>query len=228
MNKTLNEIVSSIIEDVYGYHVTDDSELIPEIVKPKVLAINAKLVQEHFESGKDLTPLAQKICCIELECEKPSCVIDGVTVPTGDVIWKAELPALHPKLGDRAILYLGASDMQTNFNKVSLSAFLANGKLEWSRSTKYTTVGNIAYFKEITETGTARLCLLGVLANPTEACNWQDDTTIFPCPDVYKLELLVKKDIFASFPGISHDNASNATDELGSMRPVKQPQQPTE
>lgn len=225
MTKTLKQHVDSVYEAIYGFHMSDDSELPTEYVRDKIIDVNVRLVQDHYKSGLSLDGLYQHICCIEVECVQNSCVIDGVTVLSGTVMWKAEIPNLVQSVGDKNIAYLGTDDWKNNFTRVSMPGFIAGNKFDWTKGTLYTVVGNVIYFKDLPTTGIKLLCMSGILTNPTTACNWNSDTSIFPTPDPYKLELLVKKDILATFPGIGHKNSNDASDELGTMPEQQKPNQ---
>lgn len=214
MAKTLKEIVYSILESIYEFRITDDSEMSFDFVAAKVNDVNSRLIEEMFYQGLNLDALYQKHCCVEVECEKVGCIINGELVPSGDVMWKATIPDINPKIGHKAISYLGLSDFANNFTRVSSSRFVSGAKLDWTRKTIYMVVGNQVYFKNLPTTGTTMLCMLGIFANPTDSCSYDDDTK-YPTPDAYKLELLVKQDILSTFPRIPKDETSDSRDGIG-------------
>jgi hypothetical protein len=199
MNKSHKQIVYSVLESIYNHHITDDVDISIEFVKQKINDVNIRLIEEFDQQGRPLDMFYSKACCIDVVCEKDGCVIDGVTVPSGDIIWKADLPSLNQKVGWKNIAYFGNSDMRTNFHRVTINSFTSGGVLEWSRKTSYTIVGETAYFKNLPTSGISKLCIVGLFSNPTTVCNF-DEESPYPTPDAYKLELLVKQDILSTYP----------------------------
>jgi hypothetical protein len=227
MTKTYKEIVYSILESVYKYRITDDHDISVDWIKKKVVDINLRMVEEAYKKGESLDSYYQKSCCIEVKCNRLSCTIDGETVESGDVEWYSEISALNPKIGYRNIAFLGTSDMKREFRRVSYSGFVSSGSLDWVHGTTYTVIGNKILFKDLPETGTKMICMVRINADPTSVCDWNEDTP-FPTPDPYKLELMVKQDIFSSFNIPLKDEEQDSRDSIaeaqGKIETQQQPQ----
>lgn len=205
MTKTYKQIIDSILESIYKFQIPNDVNIDFEFVGKKIDDINMLLIDESLKAGKLLSGYYTKTCCIEIECEKPSCVINGRTVQSNDVLWKATIPALNERIGWTNILYLGKPDMASPFRRTTLEGFLYSHALEYSRGPVYYTFGNQAYFKNLPTPGISRVCMVAILANPISSCDWTDDTP-YPTPDPFKLELRVKQDILST-TGINPDDS---------------------
>lgn len=210
---TLKEIAYSILESIKGYHITDDNEIPLEWIVKKINDINAILIDEDFKQGKSLESYMQKLCCIEVLCERTEC--EGI--PSGDVIFYSEIPRLNTKIGNKNISYLGLSDMSTSFRRVSYTGFEIGNALSYATRPIYTVLNDKIYYKNLPTTGIKYLCLVGILNDPTTACNWDNDNQ-YPSPDVYKLELLVKQDILSTYPKIPKDELNDSRDGLETIK----------
>lgn len=212
MTKTLNKIIYSIKESIYNYHITDEADIIDDIIKAKIIDINTVLMKQYFTEKFLLDGFYQRIPCIEIECEKESCVNNGITLFSGNLLWKAKLPNLNHVIGDLNIRYLGLGDLKNEFVRMSLDGFRSvKGRLWTGYKTYYTIIGEYAYFNGLPTSGIKYITLIGILVNPTTACNWSDDISIFPTPDPYKLELLVKQDLLST-KGIGKDEEVDSRD----------------
>ena len=220
MTKTYKEIVYSVLEGVYKYRITDDKELIKDLVGKKIADVNIRIVEEVFKQGMNIDMCYQKVCCIEVACSRPECLGEE----TGTVLWKAELPMLNTKVGYKNIKYLGLTDMEHNFRRVDFSTLHVSNALEFSKETTYAIIGNEAYFKNLPNPGIKFLCLVGIVSDPITACNWDDDN-MYPTPDPYKLEIMVKQDILSSY-GIMKDEQQDGRDN--SQETPQKPQRQNE
>ena len=219
MNKTLKEIAYSILESIYDHKISDDHNISIDFVIAKINDVNARLIEEMAAQGKSLESFYQKQCCIEVKCDKPTCIINGKAVPSGDVVWYSEIPSLNVKIGWKNIIYLGAPDMIKGFKRVSFPGYSANAKLDWTKSTIFSVVGNKIFYRDLPTSGIQNVCLIGILANPVDACNY-NDANMYPTPDAYKLELLVKQDILSTYPSMPKDESQDSRD--GANPQVKQ------
>ena len=212
MTKTINELVYSIKEAVYNHAIPDDANIENEFIIGKINDINASLVREYSDSGRNLDGFYQKVCCIEIECEKQTCTLDGKVIDSGDVIWKTNLPALHKGIGEKSIKYLGNKDLSVEYTRMSFEGFKSSGGRVWT-STKplYTVINDEAILKNIPESGAKFLCMIAILADPTSACNWENDTSMYPTPSPQKLELVVVQSILGSL-GIRKDEIQDSRD----------------
>jgi len=142
MKSSLKTIVYSILEAVYAYKLTDDIDISEEYVKKKVNDVNVRLIEEASKQGENLDNYYQKICCVEVKCEQTSCEINGVQMPSGDVVWYADIPALNSKIGYKNIIYLGDASMDNGWKRTSFTGFMSKGILDWTKGPLYTVVGN--------------------------------------------------------------------------------------
>ena len=217
MTKTLKEIVYSILESIYSHYISDDADISYEWVAAKVVDVNVRLVEESFKQRDGLDSYYQKMCCIEVKCQNNGCTVDGEFIDSGEVLWYAEIPQLNQKIGWKNISYFGLDNLQMGFRRVTMNSFETQGGLDYASRPTYYTAGAKAYFRNLPESGTKFLCLIGILSNPTNACNWDDDT-LFPTPDAYKLEIRVKQDILSTFPMMPRDQKNDGQDNLGEMK----------
>jgi len=217
MTKTLKEIVYSILESIYSHYITDDADISYEWVAAKAVDINVKLIEDAFNKKQSLDSFYQKMCCIEVKCQKNTCVIDGKVVPSGEVLWYSDIPKLNSNIGWKNISYLGLDNLKMGFRRVTINSFETEGRLDYQSRPTYYIAGEKMYFRDLPESGIKFICLIGILSDPTTACNWDDDN-IFPTPDAYKLELRVKQDILSTFPMMPKDQQNDGQDNLGELQ----------
>ena len=176
------------------------------------------LIKEEFRAGRIDQRYYQRMCCLELECHRFGCTVDGVFVPSSSVIWEVKLPSLVAGVGDLDILYLGTDQIGTDYVN---EGFIRKNFIGWQNlsgnmwtGTKphFTTVGQYAYIKNPPTSDFKFLCIIALLDNPIAACDWNDDSMEYPVPDDYKLRLLMKKDILSTY-GLPQDKINDATDQ---------------
>lgn len=220
---TLKTIVYSIMEAIHEHHITDDHDISLEYIRKKINDINQKLIEERYRSGESLDYFYQEICCVDVLCKKRSCVINGETIYEDTITWYSDLTNLNTSLGWKAIKYIGNSDYASNqeFHRLSLSGFQSIKGRRWTGHKTFYFVNNTeVLYHNLPTTGIKKVCVLAILNDPTSACNWDDETTPYPTPDPYKLELLVKQDILSTF-GISKDEVQDSRDTTGQQE-IKQ------
>ena len=221
MAKTISDLVHSILEAISGYEVTDDSIFSPRYIIDKINDVNATLIREALERGMVPDQFYKRVCCINVECLGVSCEINGRTVNSDTIIYKSEMQGLMQTIGEKALRYLGPDDMSHPINRVGIDAFYLSDGRQWTADKPmFTIIGNDAFFKNLSP-ATKFLCAIGIFADPTKTCNWNDDTSIYPTPDPYKLELRVKQDILSTF-GIRPDDINDSK----AMPQGQQPNQP--
>lgn len=202
--KTQKELVFSILEKLHSFHITDDSKYSERWIAGKIDDINAVILDDYQKQGLPLDAFYQEVCCITIDCRQQSCVIDGVTVKTGDVIWYATLPNLNQKIGWKNIKYLGLPDIGTNgslseFTRLTHDGFKSVRGRPWTAyETYFAIVAQEARFINLPTSGMKKICGLLILAQPTSACNWNDTTMAYPTPNPDKLVTLVIKDILST------------------------------
>lgn len=213
MTKSLAKIIYSIKEQLSAYHVTDDTVYDDEFLADKIADVRSNLIYDEQQKKSLSDGYYQQICCLEVMCEEKTCTINGVDVSSGDVTYYIDLPALNERVGDINIKYLGLTDMLTKFDQKSMDGFISlAGSPYTSGRPAYMRVGKRAYLRNLPTDGTRFLCIIGLLANPVNACDFSDEETPYPVPDVFKLELIVKRDILSTY-GISADELQDSRDK---------------
>ena len=214
------------MEELSNYRPTDDFYIDPLYLKDKAVVINCSLVKEEFgATGKVNEQFYQKIPCLNIECLGVDCIVGGLVIHEDLPIHKAPIPALMPFIGDKDIIYLGTSNMKNNFRRVTMGGFPFNEFYHFTkRRPVYTMVGNEVFLKDLPTSSMKILYMVCILADPRNAPGWDDDVNIFPTPSPFKLEMLIKQDIFKSY-GVMPDVSDNAQRAMQQQSPVQAQQQ---
>ena len=217
---SLQKIVYSVLEKVSGYHLTSTNPLDDEFVKDRVNLIRELLIQQNNKKLEDA--FYSTTCCIDVVCEGFSCVIDREIVTSNVKLYKIELPDLIRGVGTNDIKYLGTIGFAKRFSRVSLDNFTMNFASRWTgKRPMFTNIGNIAYLKNIPE-GLNKACLVALLKDPVSMCDYDEGNSFYPCPQGYKLELLVTQDILAGY-NIFPDELNDTRSQLRALRAKEQP-----
>lgn len=216
MVKTLKQLVESIQEKLSSYKVTDDFPIDPLIIEDKIVDVNGSLIREEFvNTGKVNEQFYQRFDCNEVECMETSCVINGITVTKPRDIWRVVMPALQTGISDKDIRYFGLNSFRRNFRRVDIVGLSANKyRLYTANQPAYCLNGNEIFVVDLPTSSTKRLGSMVVLADPRTAPRWNYETSIFPTPSPYKLEMLVFKDLVAplTLPPDLRDDAQRAVE----------------
>lgn len=212
MGKSLLKIIYSVKEAITNFNVTDDSRFSDEYLADLANAIRLDLIDEDFKAKRLDDSFYQKLCCIEVECVKEVCVVDGINVSTGHVTYYSNIPALKKKIGWDNIKYIGTET--TTFGRLALTAFMYADKAPYgNKSPVYTVIGDKVYFKNLPTSGLKYVCIVAVLENPNDISMCEDALNEdFPVSDIYKLEYLMKRDILFSL-GLPTDRLNNTRDD---------------
>lgn len=218
MGKTLANIVDSIIEYVSGFQVTDDNKFDRDLIADKVHDVRINLIHDEL-AGKGYIDDEYYVLtrCIKIIKEDMICDEEDECAEIDLKIWTAEIPALIERVGWHNIKYLGSVNFTKKFTRKSLSGFLSmSGSRYTSDISAFTLLSNSKImFKNVDcQEVVNMLCLPKV---PTSVCDWNDDMA-YPVPDVFKLELIVKKDIFSSL-GIPADEFNNTKHDMLVQQP---------
>ena len=217
MGKPLKNIVYTIKEELSGYHITDDSLFTDEYLIDKINGVREVLIAEQFKEGGIDGQFYQTLCCLEVKCHTQGCTLNGKFYKSGSTYFYIDLPALIMKVGMKNIMYFGLDDYYTQFTRMSFDGYMSSNSALWTgRMPTYTVVDGKALMKNIPTPGLKYICIMALLSNPVDACNW-DDNQDYPVPDIYKLELLVKKDIMSMY-GIVGDEINDARDIKGVIK----------
>ena len=210
---TLPQIVFSIKEKLSGFKLNDDFKLDDKYIIMKCNEWRSTLITDLYNNKIAIDgKYYQRICCIEVSCNKLGCSIGGNFYYSGELIWEAELPERITEVGELDILYFGKDDFKKSFSRKSFDGWVNNkGNLRTGYDPMYTIVGSQSYFKNLPTHGIKFLCLIALLKDPTTACNWVQSTEEYPVPSAVKLEILVVKDI-VSLWGIQPDKLNNGDD----------------
>ena len=200
MAKTLIKIIDSIKIDLKVF--IDDHWLanLDEFLADKINAINQTLIRQEYTNKGYIDELYyQEHNCLEVECHRDTCTVDGVVFTFKGELHKVEFPKLLSGVGYLNILYFGLHDMMNNFSRVGFDGLRAMDYRRYaSGEPAYTTVGQYALIKNLPKY-TGKLKLVGLMHNPVDACTFEEDVTPYPTPSEYNLELLVKKDLLSTW-----------------------------
>jgi len=219
MGKSLRDIVNSVKEALTGFNITDDTLYDDMYLQDKIIDVRNTLIKQEIEAGKNMDAYFQFICCLDIKCLETTCTVGGITVGDGDFKYYIDLPKLNENIGKKAIKYIGLSDLKTPASLMSIQGYISLGGSRYTSNLfSGTRIENRIYLQNITP-GLTVLCGLLLLDNPQESCDFNKDSN-FPVTDVYKLELLVKKDILSTF-GINPDQVSDSMDSPTSANEAK-------
>ena len=217
MAKPLKNIVHSIIEKLSKFKPTDDFQIPYKFIVDKVHDIRASMIREEWRNKNLSQEYYQLVCCIDVECEKAGCTINGMFISEGTKFYKATLPKLLSGVGDDNLLYLGTIGLKNKYTRKSFDGWMNQAGNRWTAyNPNYTIIENEAYLKNL-PTALKRICILAILDTPQTACDWNDETSEYPVPSEYRLEMLVVKDILSTW-GIVTDEMNDSNANQGDPR----------
>jgi hypothetical protein len=221
--KNLAIIRDSVIESLSNYFPSDDYRLDDLFIEDKIIDIRSELIKQYIEASKRV-PIGfyQKILCIELKCKNAAECVTGFPHPS--IVWYFETPSIiSDNIKGVSIKYLGGLDMLSPFKPIGLSTFGEiglSGLLYHPNITYYTYSGvnengqHEILVKNPPTGGSKYFGMIALFADPISAaqlCNTSHTDEFIPREYIYKIELLVKKDILSTL-GIPLDKINNATD----------------
>lgn len=215
--RPLKLLIDEIKIDLKQFTDDDRINYLDEYLQDKADDIRAALItSEYNTTGRLDDKYYQNACCIEVECLKQGCEIDGHCMPSGTVIWKTKnLPYLIEGLSSYSDLrYLGTDDYQHNFKRVSLTSFMnSDGDIFNKHDVYYYMVGNTAYFKNLPTSGVHFLCAIGLWSKPTAVCKYDMMKDIYPIPSLYKFKVMMRMDILKSWGYVTTDKVPTGEDD---------------
>lgn len=210
---TLKRLIYQLLEELNDYGITDDNVLDYEYIRDKILVANKSLFDRYVKEGGNLDGFYQEVNCLEFECKQHQCTINGIIFKDDHFFLITDLPPLVKTIGYSSIRYLGIHGYQGDIDRVSLDMFLNMDGARWTKDVGvYTVIGDKAVLRNIPKMMQTGL-LIGILSDPTKACDWTDDNE-FPTPSEFNLLLLVKKDITSLHP-VAPDLISDAQRAMG-------------
>lgn len=217
MGKPLKNIVYTIKEELSGYIISDDNLFTDNYLIDKINGVREVLIAEQFREGGIDSQFYQSLCCLEVKCHNQGCTLNGKFYKSGSTYFYVELPSLITKVGMKNIIYFGLDDFYTEFTRMSFDGYMSSDGALWTnKKPLYTVIDGKAIMKNLPTPGLKYICINALLSNPISSCNY-DDNEDYPVPDVYKLELLVKKDIMSMY-GIVGDEINDARDIKGIIK----------
>lgn len=206
---TFKELIYSVIEDVKGYNVTDDNLLHPDLIASLLNSIRMTLIgQEKMLHSSYF----QRYPCLEVKCEKGSCVVDGLRV-YGDKIYYVDPPPILQSLGKASISFLGSEGFKVRYSEIDITQFDKSDHMPYGLNNKFfARVGGRIFLKNYNPDDGKKLLLIALFSDPRDVLTCiEGDDIEYPVPSEYKLRIMAKKDILSSLgiPGDINDDAAD-------------------
>lgn len=217
--RPLKQIVDEIKIDLKQFTDDDRINYLDKLLQDKVNDVRATLIRSEFTTERRIDDkYYQPNCCTEITCVQQACTINGVSVPSGTVIWQTDgMENLIEGVGNNDIKYVGLDNYSCNFKRVSLSAFINSSGDIWNNDVLYHVMGNTLYFKNLPSSGIKFVCVTGLWERPTSICNYNLMEDIYPVPSLYKLKILVRNDILKSWGYINEEKVPTGEDQTISL-----------
>lgn len=164
----------------------------------KIHAIRASLIRESYNDTNKIDKQYYTLWQDEIVCQHRSAIINGLVFTSKTDLYTVELPALIQDVGERNISILGNTDFSTVFVMKTLSGFNAQ---MYNIYTNHIPVGTLISNTLLLKNVPSRMvAIFGYILpyDPTEIDGFTNDSD-YPCPSIYKLEMLLKKDILSSW-----------------------------
>lgn len=217
MGKPLKNIVYSIKEELSGYKITDDTLFEDDYLIDKINGVREVIINEQFRTMYIDPVFYQQMCCLEILCDEMGCEVGEEFYRSGHKQYYVKIPPLINKVGFSNILHFGLDDMLTQFNRTTIAGYISSDGALWTKKSPiYVVLSDKILIKNLPNPNLKFLCMVGLLSNPTKACNY-DENEDYPVSDTYKLEMLVKKDIMSMY-GIVGDELNDARDMKGILK----------
>ena len=208
--KTFPAIVDSIKLALSNYAVVDDSKLDYEFIGDKVHDVRAILIQDEIREKKYADDLYyQRTECISVQVDaNKSCETECVDTGINEVF--VTLPALLTRVGWLNIKYFGLLDMSKNFTRKSLAGLLASKFSKWTKNdVVYSVISQDRAIIKNLICPIEKVTVIALFANPVDVCDYNVGEDMYPVPDPYKLEMIVKQDILSTY-NIPRDEKNDA------------------
>ena len=233
--KTLTRHIYSIKEKLASLNVSDDIDTLVdnEFIADILADVNTKLIQEAYQKNTLTYDLFTPMCCLEVKCMSESeCIINDIIVSSNEIIHYVTIDNLVQGIPlEISLRYLGLADYQSPiYIAKSLAQFAT---WQYRGISKHKPVGflignkmhlkNLEYFTS----SVTFLCMLGLIAQQQNVCNFVDDETLYRSPDPMKLEYLAFQQIAIALNirGGDEINNTNADRNTAPQQQVQQQQE---
>ena len=215
--KPLRQIVYSIKEFISGFNIMDDNLLDDILIAHKVDDVRSTLIGQEYLAGHRLNDLYYQNITLAIEpFDTAKKDVFNVMFPEHErVVFPEVLTGIHWA----NIKYLGSLDFKFPFNRVSLDGFTYSDYRRWSSAMpNYFVLGHDTAILRGDFKG-QYLLMVAIFKSPTELPqrSWDD---IYPAPNPFKLEMIVKQDIAAGL-GIRPDEINDARQTTGTVEQQK-------
>lgn len=215
MDKSKKEIVFSILEGLNSYNITDDTVFDEDHIGYQVDIARISLLKEELVAGKITSGYYQKMCCIEVKCEKEGCSVPGIgMVYTGDITYYADVPGLISFVTDN-IKYVGPTTWSNldAYQQVEWSVFQNSTTGIWDNGKPiYTIINGKLLFKRLPTDGIRYVCMIGLFESPNSVCDYELEKP-YPVSDPLKIEIIVVKNILSRL-GINYSERNDANPNI--------------
>jgi len=219
MDKSKKEIVFSIMEGLNSYNISDDTVFDEDHIGYQVDIARIAIIKEEMTAKKLSSQYYQKMCCIEVLCNKEGCNVPGIgMVYTGDITYYANMPGLISFVEDN-IKYLGPATWKSKdaFYKTEFDLFINGTTGIWDQGQPiYTLINEMVLFKRLPTDGLKYVCLLGLLESPETSCEF-DAEKPYPVSDPLKLEIIVIKNLLSRL-GLNYTDKNNASPDINTQQ----------
>lgn len=215
----IQEIVEIVKEKLTSFHVTDTFNIPDSIIINRINVIRELLIQQN--KNKIQPMFYSEVCCIDVDCVEPGCIINGEFIESGLNLSYSDLPELISGLNGKELKYLGLLGFGNKFSEVAFENLFESDYSRFSkRMIQFSRIGNRAYYLNLPK-GINKVCLIGLVKDPISLCSYYKEKTSYPVPQEYKLELLVVQDILSSY-NVAPDEQNNTRHDLSAVRQPKQ------
>lgn len=210
MGKTLKQYVDGMRIKIRD--LSDDSIFVDKFIEDEFVTARNAIVLRDFASNRRVNrEFYQEIDCLAVKVKTVTC--DGRENNIGESY--AETPTLFGGIGDHDCLFFGDAARVLEFKRASFNQYVKNyaGMYSGTKKPIYVLLNNRAYFKNGPTRMAQYLSMVAVLADPREACNYDENST-FPIPAAYEERMnYIVRDVLYKSLGIPYDLNDNATDD---------------
>ena len=210
--KSLREIVYSIIEFSSGFQVTDDNPLEPQLIADKVDDVRATLIKQEYVQHRKIDDTYFQRVPVEI-------VEDDISSDANLVEFKVNFPPVMSNLFWDNIKYLGKKTMKEGYNRRTTNEYSVGNHRRWTHNfVDYTLIGaDTALIRN--EKVAKDIKIIAIFKSPSKVPGFDWDKP-YPTPDPFKLEMIVKQDIYPSLriPPDEENDARHNSEQIAGAR----------